>query len=183
MQSTKGKAVIPDEECIEHGTKLLSQIHRGASSRDGEMRDELDNVRYRYERRASRFGWGFGNPFRKPDFVLSEPSDKEETIIRRVSFVPPVFNIVEASAVIGTIRMLSMFRNKYSISIDGVKSWTFRMPLFTVLFFGESDAGAEIWVRVGPSVREWNILIKPGITRRPLIAALAFIHHERYFYV
>ena len=74
-----------------------------------------------------------------------------------------------------------MLRNKYSISIDDVKTWTFRMPLFTIFFFGESKEGAEIWVRVGPSERQWIILIKPGVVQRPLGAALAFVHNERYF--
>ena len=82
---------------------------------------------------------------------------------------------------IGTIRMLSIFRTEYSISI-GVNSWKFRMPLFTILFFGESGVGCEIWVRVGPSEKEWSVLMKPGIAQQCLVAALAFIHNERYFY-
>jgi hypothetical protein len=43
----------------------------------------------------------------------------------------------------------------------------FRMPLFTIFFFGESKEGSEIGVRVGPSERQWNILIKPGLVERP----------------
>jgi hypothetical protein len=78
--------------------------------------------------------------------------------------------------------MISVFRNKYSISIHGVTSWAFHMPLFTVLFYGESSAGDEFWVSVGPSEREWNILIKPGANTAGLLASLAFIHNERYFY-
>jgi len=74
--------------------------------------------------------------------------------------------------------MRSMFRNKYSVSIAGVNSWTFRMRLFTIRFYGVSSAGAEIWVVVGPSKMEWNILIKAGVKERPLVAALAFIHTE-----
>jgi hypothetical protein len=171
----------PDRDCIEHGTKLLSRIHRGAYSRDGEVRDEQGTVRWRYGRTNS-FKGGLGNPLKKPDFILSEPDEKNQTIIRRVSFVPSVFQILEAIEPIGTVRMLSILRNQYSISIDGVDTWTFRMPLYTIFFFGESRTRCEIWVRVGPSEKEWNILIKAGVTRRALIAALAFIHNERYFY-
>jgi hypothetical protein len=78
--------------------------------------------------------------------------------------------------------MRSMFRNKYSIDIVGLNSWTLRMPLFTVRFCGDSRAGSEIWVVVGPSKMEWNILIKAGIEERPLVAALAFIHNEWWNY-
>jgi hypothetical protein len=181
MWRNKKRATAPDEGCIAQGTKILCQIHRGASSRSGELRDEQGNIRGRYGRNGTVSRWGLRNPFKKPDFGVVEP-DARELIIRRVSFIPPVFNIIDADRVIGTIKMLSVFRNKYSISIDGATSWTFRMPLFTILFFGESSAGAEIWVHVGPSEREWNILIKPGVNTTGLVAALAFIHNERYFY-
>jgi hypothetical protein len=172
---------MPDDACIADGTKLISQVHRGGGH-DGEVRDEQGNLRWRYATRPNHSGLWLGNPLRKPDFVLAEANAKEETIIRRVSFIPSTSDIVEKGGVIGTIRMLSIFRNQYSISIGGVNSWSFRMPLFTVLFFGKSAAGFEIWVRVGPSEREWNILIKPGIAQRCIVAALAFIHNERYFY-
>jgi hypothetical protein len=181
MRRNKKRAIAPDEECIAQGTKLLCQIHRGASSRSGELRDEQGNIRGRYGRSGTVSRWGLSNPFKQPDFAIVE-RDARELIIRRVSFIPAVFNIIEAERVIGTIKMISMFRNKYSISIEGVKAWTFRMPLFSILFFGESSAGAEIWVHVGPSEREWNILIKPGVNTTALVAALAFIHNERYFY-
>lgn len=182
MWRNKRTAVAPDEECIAHGTKLLCQIHRGMSSHAGEMRDEQDKVRWQYRNRAHSANWNLGNPLKKPDFVIAEPGSKDEMVIRRVSLAPSVFKIIEAGKVIGTIRMLSVFRNEYSITIDGVSELTFRMPLFSVRFFGESGAGVEIWVRVGPSTMTWNILIKPDSTQRPLVAALAFIHHEWYFY-
>jgi hypothetical protein len=170
----------PDDECIANGTKLLCQICQGAR-RFGEVRDEQGHLRWRYSARANPSGWRLGNPLKKTDFVFSEPDQKDETIIRRVSFLPSTFEIVEVGAVIGTIKMLSIFRNEYSILMANGKSWTFRMPLYTVLFFGVTESACEIWVRLG-SEREWNILIKPGIAQRCLIAALAFIHNERYFY-
>jgi len=117
----------------------------------------------------------------RPDFLVTELAAKIEIIIRRASLIPSVFNILEGGRTVGEIRMLSVLRNKYSILIDDSKSWTFRMPLFTIFFFGESEKGADIWVRLGPSERHWNILIRPGVVQRPLVAALAFIHNERYF--
>jgi cell division protein FtsW (lipid II flippase) len=117
---------------------------------------------------------------KRPDFFVTELDTKDEVIIRKASYIPSVFNIIEGGRTVGTITMLSILRNKYSISIDDV-TWTFHMPLFTIFFFGKSKKGAEIWVRIGPSERQWNILIKPGVVQRPLVAALALIHNERYF--
>jgi hypothetical protein len=89
---------------------------------------------------------------------------------------------MEAGRIIGRVKMCSVFRNKYAIDIDPVNSWTFRMPLFTIRFFGDSRAGPEIWVAVGPSKMEWRVLIKRDTREWPLLAALAFIHVEAWNY-
>jgi|SRR5579872_1191346 len=181
MWRIKSKAIGPDDLCIEKGTKLLCEIYKGYSRRDGEMRDEVNQSRWQFRRNKATFRSLLRHPLKRPDFVATEQDNKDEVVIRRGSLIPSVFNIIERGRTVGTIRMVSMLRNKYSISIDGGKTWTFRMPLFTILFFGESKEAAEIWVRVGPSERHWNILIRPGVVQRPLVAALAFIHNERYF--
>ncbi len=85
-------------------------------------------------------------------------------------------------SVIGSIKMRSLFRNKYVIEIDQVNAWTFRMPLYTISFFGESDTGPEIWVVLGPSKMEWKILVKRETSEWPLLAALSFIHVEAWNY-
>jgi hypothetical protein len=103
-------------------------------------------------------------------------------VVRRTSFVPSVFQIRDGDKVAGRIRMVSPIRNKYVIEIDGVNSWIFRMPLFTVRFRADSAVGTDIWVVVGPSKMEWNILVRPGISDRPLLAALSFIHNEWWNY-
>lgn len=182
MWRTRTRVIAPSEEDAARGIKVRSLIDRGADGHSGAVRDEQGAVRWRYEVRNNSSGRHPGNPFNKPDFVLADPDSRDELIIRRTSFVPSVFNIMEAGRVIGRIRMRSMFRNKYSIDVDGMNSWTFRMPLFTVRFFGDSRAGTEIWVAVGPSKMEWNILIKPDVKERPLVAALTFIHTEWWNY-
>jgi len=182
MWRSRTRAIAPNEECVARGTKFLCQIDPGADGHSGAVLDEQSIVRWRYAIRNNAPGRVPGNPFNKPDFVIAEPDAKDEVIIRRASFIPSVFNIIEAGRVIGRIGMRSMFRNKYSVSIEGVNSWTFRMPLFTIRFYGVSSAGAEIWVVVGPSKMEWNILIKAGVKERPLVAALAFIHTEWWNY-
>lgn len=182
MWRKRTRAVAPSEEDVARGTKVRSLIDWGADGHSGAVRDQLGAVRWQYGVRSNPSGRHPGNPFNKADFVLTEPNARDELIIRRASFVPSAFNIMEAGKVIGRIRMRSMFRNKYSIDIDGMNSWTFRMPLFTVRFFGDSSAGTEIWVVVGPSKMEWNILIKPDVKERPLVAALTFIHTEWWNY-
>ncbi len=178
MWRNRARAVAPDEECLARGTKFRCQIDRAADGHDGAVQDEHGIIRWRYGIRRNAAGRSPGDPFNKPDFVIAQPDARDEVIIRRASFIPSVFNIIEAGRVIGRIRMCSIFRNKYAIDIDGVDSWTFRMPLFTVRFFADSSAGREIWVAVGPSKMEWNILIKAGAKEWPLLASLAFIHTE-----
>jgi hypothetical protein len=172
----------PDKDSLARGTKFLSQIERQSDGYSGVVLDEQGSARWRYGVRRITSGRGPGNPFNKPDFVIKEPDAKDEVIIRRTSFVPPVFNITDAGRGIGRIKMCSIFRNKYGIEIDGVNSWTFRMPLFTVRFYGDSSSGPEMWVSLGRSKMEWIILIKVGVNERPLLAALAFIHCEWWNY-
>lgn len=182
MRGNRTRAVWPDAECVAHCTKFCSQIGRGGDGHSGALLDENGVIRWQYGIRNNAPGRRRGNPFNKPDFVIAEPDATDEVIIRRASFIPSVFNIVETGGAIGRVAMRSMFRNKYTIDVDGVNSWTFRMPLFTVRFFGESSAGAEIWVTVGPSKMAWVILIKAGTKEWPLLAALAFIHTEWWNY-
>jgi hypothetical protein len=172
----------PSNECIAHGHKIFSQIDRGASGHSGTLMDEKGVVRWRYGTRKNTAANRLANPFNKSDFLVVDPNGTDQIVIRRASFIPPVFNIVRAGTIIGRLKMRSLFRNKYSIEIDQVNTWTFRMPLFTVRFFGESGAGPEIWVVVGPSKMEWGILIAAAAGEWPLIAALAFIHVEAWNY-
>lgn len=176
------KPAVPNEECIARGTKLLCQIARGADGRNGAILDERGNIRWQYGIRKHPPGHALRNPFNKPDFIVAQPDAKGELVIRSASLIPPIFNIIEGGHVIGNIAMRSLFRNKYFISLHGAHSWLFRMPLFTVRFYGESNESIDVWVSVGPSKMEWNVLIKPGVAEWPLAAALAFIHNEWWNY-
>jgi len=127
---------------------FFSQIDRGTDGHGGAVLDEQGAIRWRYGTRKKPSGRRLGNPFNKPDFVIADPDGRGEVVICRTSFIPPVFNIMEAGRIIGRVKMCSVFRNKYAIDIDPVNSWTFRMPLFTIRFFGDSRSGPEIWVAV-----------------------------------
>lgn len=182
MRRNRTRAVAPDEECVAQGHKFHCQIDPGVEGHSGAVMDEHGVIRWRYGIRKNASTRRLRNPFNKPDFVIADPEGRVEVVIRRASFIPPVFNIIEAGRVIGRVSMRSPFRNKYEIEIDRVNSWTFRMPLFTIRFFGDSSAGVEIWVAVGPSKKEWSVLIKRDAREWPLLAALAFIHVESWNY-
>jgi len=124
MWRNRSRAIGPDDDCIENGTKLLCEIYAGYSRRGGEMRDEVDNVRWQYRRNNAAVRWRLRHPLKRPDFFVTELNTKDEVIIRRASYIPSVFYIIEGGRTVGTIRMLRILRNKYSISIDGVKTWT-----------------------------------------------------------
>jgi hypothetical protein len=175
-------ALGPDERCLTEGGKYLCQIHRGGDGHAGVVRDERGNTRWKYGIRVNASRHSIQNPFNKPDFVFAEPSGENEIIIRRVSFIPSAFTLVEAGESIGRIRLTTPLRNRYEIVLADSPPLTFRMPLFTVRFWGGSQSGSVIWVVVGPSKMEWSILVKQGLDDRRLIAALSFIHGEWWNY-
>jgi len=175
------RAPAPDEECIEKGAKYFHQLGRGRARNTAELWDE-NGVRWRNRVRRQHSNWGWSNPFNKAEFLFGGPEGDVQLVIRRASFLPPVFEIIKADTVIGRIWMISPLRNRYRIEIRGVNEWTFVMPLFTICFYGRSGAGTDIWVEMGPSEGAWSILIRPGVDRVELAAALAFIHRERWLY-
>jgi len=178
------KVVIPDKECLAQGAKYICQIERADKGRNGVVRDEQGVIHWRY---STRENWPprrwVENPFRKLDFVISaEGEPKDELVIRRISFVPSAFKIMEGGNTVGTIRVCSLLRIRYAIEIQGEEPMTFWLPLFTVRFYGESAKEPAIWVLVGPSKMQWNALIRPGLDARKIIAVLAFIHNEWWNY-
>jgi len=176
------KVEPPDEECIAHGTHFFCQIDRSGDGRSGKVYDRQNLVTGWYRSRPAPGGFDLHNPFKKRDFVFSSLTEPEETIIRRHSFFPPVFHIMNGGAVAGSIRLISPLRNKYLITLDGLNNWIFQMPVFTASFFGASSQTTDIWVLVGASQMEWRILIRAGIVSRNLMATLAFLHNERWWY-
>jgi hypothetical protein len=172
----------PPPDIIASGIKLVSRIAAGTARRVGAVSDENGFIRWRYGPHRARDSWTPGNPLRKPDFVFFERDERDALKIRRVSMFPSVFNLLEEGKLIGNVRMSSVLRNRYSIELDGSKSWTFHMPLYTIYFSGESTTGTDVWVAIGPRENQWNILLAPGLPERPFAAILAFIHNERYFY-
>ncbi|MFN7939236.1 MAG: hypothetical protein U0R19_38280 [Bryobacteraceae bacterium] len=172
----------PDEQIIDLGTKHRYCIDRGGDGHEGVILDEQGEIRSRFGRRCQRPFPSLRNPFMKRDFVVINESEDSELIIRRSSFLPPVFDILDQFTLIGSIRLTSPLRNRYQIAICGENSWTFRKHLFSVLFSGVSTASTDIWVFADPSWMEWNVLIRPGQASQILLAALAFLHTEFWNY-
>ena len=127
----------PPPDIIAKGIKLVSRIAAGTARRVGAVSDQNGFIRWRYGPHRTRDSWTLENPLRKPDFVFFEPDERDALKIRRVSLFPSVFNLLEEGNLIGTVRMSSVLRNRYSIELDGVK-WTFHMPLYTIYFSDRS---------------------------------------------
>jgi hypothetical protein len=181
VRSRKGM-IGPDEDACDRGAKYSCQIARRGDGHSGVVFDEHGDVRWRYGVRKNKSGRSWGNPFNKKDFVVTNPQTREEVILRRVSFASSRFRIIDAQGERGAVRKASILRNKYTIEVSGRRPWTFKMPLFTIRFWGETDESSEFWVMLGSSKMEWNILVKPGVDDQPLVAALSFIHVEWWNY-
>jgi hypothetical protein len=178
---SQNRTIAPDKDCIARGAKFACRIESAWDGHSGKVYDEHGDVCWRYGARKSDLGWRWGNPFNKRDFVVASPQTNEEIVFRRISFLPPRLMINDARGESGTVCMVSVLRNKYRINVTARQSWTFRMPLFKVVFWGGTDESPEFWVREVTKMA-WNILIKPGIEVQPLLAALCFIHVERFNY-
>jgi hypothetical protein len=176
------RTIAPDGDCIARGAKFRCLIDRRLYGHSGAVYDEHGDVRWRYGVRESYLGRSWGNPLDKMDFIVTDPQTGEEIVLRRVSFFPSRFTITDTQGERGTVCMVSILRNKYAINITGRRPWTFKMPLFRVGFWGETDESSEFWVRMVTQMA-WDILIKPGIDDQPLVAALSFIHIERWSYI
>ncbi len=173
---------LPDETTIAHGAKFTCVIDRGGLNRTGKIYDEEGKICWQYGPRTNPDGRRWGNPLNKPDFVFTNTDGQIEIVIRRVSFIPSVFQITDQEQSIGQIALRSILGIKYRILLDGHPSSTFRLPLFTLRFWGDTDLGPSIWVLVGPSKMQWSVLLNPGTMVRELVASLAFIHTQWWNY-
>ncbi len=170
----------PTDEIIKKGRKFISQIHETVDYA-GSIVDESGDVVWRSETHPTRSPHSPANLLKKPAFIIVEPDGSEIARVSRSRRLPPTFSIRDTKGCIGTIRLQSILRNLYSVSL-GSENWLFRMPLFRVDFGGASDLGARVWVIMGPSKKQWNILFDLGVKHREMAIAIAFIHREWWCY-
>jgi hypothetical protein len=167
----------PDAKAIEAGGKYSSFIERRTGGCRGGVNDEHG---------TNLFGFGYRSLHGKiePPLFLSEKefyfgnagAKEKPFTIHRTSRFPSVFLISENGLPIGRIHSTGWLRNRYAIRLDGADEVRFHIPRFTTGFYGESGGSTSIWVIVGPSKMEWNILTGPSLQQPPLIAAIAFLH-------
>jgi hypothetical protein len=147
-----------------------------------------------YETRPKRSPHDLRNLLRKPPLVFTDSEGREIGRIIRGGRFPPTFHIIEPdpnptgtsagpTGVVGTIRLITPLRNKYSIQLHPGPLWeslhlTFHMPLFTIYFRGWTTDGRSLWVRLWKSKRSWLLLREPELNHPYLLPALAFIHRE-----
>jgi hypothetical protein len=117
--------------------------------------------------------------YRLPDFVVYDKDGKEWIRIKRVGRLPHArFAMFEHGEPICIIQQRSPLRNRYILKFANGPIWKIRLPLFTVFFSGDSDAGSNIRIRLW-SHNCWLMQITPATVSPHLVAAIAFLHRER----
>ncbi len=147
---------------------------------NGEICDSNGGVLWRFRtlHPSGRPRYPYG-VFRLPDFVVEDTTGKEIFRVRRVRAWPlGRFEMVHEGVPVCAIRQRSLLRNRYALEFPGGRRWWFRMPLFTVMFQGASEAGETVRVRFRTH-NVWFVVVEPKADAPQLVAALAFIHRER----
>jgi len=168
----------PDEVTVQNGAKYCLVIDFEDRSRTGKIWNEHGEVEWSYGPLRNPLQYSSRNPFNKPDFVVFDANGNPTVTIRRVSFVPSRFHILDRENVIGQIAMRSVLLNKYKIEIAGIATCAFRMPLFTRYFHGHFNDGTGIWAVVGPGTMQWRVLLRSELNDVRLLSSLAFIHNQ-----
>src|SRR5687768_6716531 len=166
----------PTHDQIERGVPYLLQLGWGLGYPGwifAEAEPGTATVRWHCRTEPCRSNFSPLSLIRKPDFVLLDHEEREVLRIRRNTRFPPRFNIIHIGEVVGTIGLRSILQNKYAINLKAGPKWIFRMPLFTLHFYGVSSSNARVWVVVGPSKMEWTLLTEAGANDVRLLAGLA----------
>jgi len=182
MKTATHRHTGPDTVSIERGAKFWFQVENIPESPGVVVRGVPEDGRWRYETQPKRSVYSPFNLLKKPDFVVADGQGQEVLRVRRSGRFPARFEMLENGQSIGKIVLRSILRNKYTIEFKDGSIWTFHMPLFTIYFSGESTVGSHVWVMVGPSKREWNLLFETGAEDKHLAFGLAFIHREWWCY-
>jgi hypothetical protein len=116
---------------------------------------------------------------RLPEFVVYDPDGTEVVRIRRTRRFPrATFEMRDGKELRATIvRRLPLY-SSYDIRLAGGPNWRFKLPLFTIDFFGESSIGGRLLTRQD-SHNQWFMVVDTNHDSPYLIHALAFIHRER----
>ena len=168
----------PNDEDVAQGVHLISWIGPGYDD-PGKILDRKGATRWQYE--VSPKPWRFSpiNLFLRSDFLVKSPEGQEVLRLRRITRIFPSFEMIKVGQIAGKLAYRSILRTSCTLELKAGPTWTFRQPLFSVSFFGSSNAGNRVWIRVGPSSkRQWNLLTQAGADDLYLLSAIAFMHRE-----
>ena len=171
----------PTKEIFARATEVHSCLENTIDY-SGKILDQEGNILWQFETHPRRSPHSWANLRDRPSFIVSDADGSEKL---RVSRGPRrrEYIIQQEGTPIGTIRLLSWLRNDYSIHFHEGRSWQFRMPLFSVHFYGVASDGERIWTFVGPRTKTiWNTLFPEGVYDLPLAASLSFIHRQWWCY-
>jgi len=116
---------------------------------------------------------------RLPEFVVYDPDGKEVVRIRRTCRFPrAIFEMRDGKELRATIVRRHLLFSSYDIRLAGGPDWRFKLPLFTIDFFGESSIGGRLIARQHTH-NQWYMFVETDHDSPYLIHALAFIHRER----
>lgn len=116
---------------------------------------------------------------RLPEFVVYDPDGKEVVRIRRTRRFPrAIFEMREGKELRATIVRRHPLFSSYDIRLAGGPHWRFKLPLFTIDFFGESSIGGRLLAWLDTHY-QWFMVVDTNHDSPYLIHALAFIHRER----
>jgi len=116
---------------------------------------------------------------RLPEFVIYDPDGKEVVRIRRTRRFPrAIFEMRDGKELRATIVRRHPLLSSYDIRLAGGPDWRFKLPLFTIDFFGESSIGGKLLARADTH-NQWFMVVDTNHDSPYLIYALLFIHRER----
>ena len=116
---------------------------------------------------------------RLPEFVVCDPDGKEVVRIRRTRRFPrATFEMRDGKELRATIVRRHPLFSSYDIRLAGGPDWRFKLPLFTIDFFGESSIGGKLLARADTH-NQWFMVVDTNHDSSYLIHALLFIHRER----
>ncbi len=116
---------------------------------------------------------------RLPEFVVCDPDGKEVVRIRRTRRFPrAIFEMRDGKELRATIVRRHLLFSSYDIRLAGSPDWRFKLPLFTIDFFGESSIGGRLRALLDTH-NQWFMVVDTNHDSPYLIHALAFIHRER----
>jgi hypothetical protein len=180
----RGEVSGPDSEEIETGHHYFLDIDMTSEASMAIFADpSTSECRWRCETEPRRSAFSLINLIRPVDFVLRDRQGIEIVRIRRSSVLPLRFEIVRSGQVVGRVCLRGLLLgNKYTIDLSEGTTWTIHLPLFSMQFHGESRGGFPLWIVVGPSKRQWSLLISRDSDDLRLLAGLAFIHRRWWCY-